>query len=51
VTHLLDARLYGPLHRAAVAAAQLIRRLQSGSLQLYLAYAVAALIGLLVLAR
>ncbi|HEX2753912.1 MAG TPA: proton-conducting transporter membrane subunit, partial [Candidatus Limnocylindrales bacterium] len=51
VTHLLDERLYGPLHRAAVTAAQLIRRLQSGSLQLYLAYAVAAVIGLLLLAR
>jgi hydrogenase-4 component B len=51
VTHLLDERLYGPLHRAAVAGAQLIRRLQGGSLQLYLAYSVAAVIALLLLAR
>jgi hydrogenase-4 component B len=51
VSHLIDERLYRPLHRAAVAAAQLIRRLQSGSLQAYLAYAVAALITLLLVAR
>jgi hydrogenase-4 component B len=51
VSHLIDERLYGPLHRAAVAAAQLVRRLQSGSLQAYLAYAVVALVVLLLLAR
>jgi hydrogenase-4 component B len=51
VTHVLDERLYQPLHRAAVSAAQLIRRLQGGSLQLYLAYSVAAIVGLLLLAR
>ena len=51
VSHVIDERLYGPLHRAAVGAAQLVRRLQSGSLQLYLAYAVAALIVLLLVAR
>lgn len=49
--HVIDERLYGPLHRAAVASAQLARRLQSGSLQLYLAYTVTALVILLVLAR
>jgi hypothetical protein len=49
--HLIDERLYGPLHRAAVGAAQLARRLQGGSLQLYLAYAVTAVVLLLVLAR
>jgi hydrogenase-4 component B len=51
VSHLIDERLYEPLHRAAVAAAQLVRRLQSGSLQVYLAYAVAALVILLLVAR
>lgn len=51
VTHVIDERLYGPLHRAAVAGAQLVRRLQSGSLQLYLAYAVTALVVLLLVAR
>lgn len=51
VRHLIDERIYQPLHRAAVGAAQLARRLQSGSLQLYLAYAVAALVALLLFAR
>jgi hydrogenase-4 component B len=49
--HLLDERLYGPLHRLAVTAARQINRLQSGSLQVYLAYSVAALVALLLLAR
>ncbi|MEW6226435.1 MAG: hypothetical protein AB1627_17580, partial [Chloroflexota bacterium] len=49
--HVIDERLYAPLHRAAVGAAQLARRLQNGSLQLYLAYTVAAVVILLVLAR
>jgi hydrogenase-4 component B len=48
---VLDERVYGPLYRTAVGAAQLARRLQSGSLQLYLAYTVTAVIVLLVLAR
>jgi hydrogenase-4 component B len=51
VSHLIDERVYIPLHRVAVAGAQLVRRLQSGSLQLYLAYAVTALIVLLVVAH
>lgn len=49
--HVLDERLYGPLHRLAVTAARQINRLQSGSLQVYLAYSVAALVALLLLAR
>jgi hydrogenase-4 component B len=48
---VLEERLYGPLHRAAVGASQLARRLQGGSLQLYLAYTVTAVVVLLVLAR
>jgi hydrogenase-4 component B len=51
VSHLIDELLYRPLHQAAIAGAQLVRRLQSGSLQLYLAYAVTALIVLLLVAR
>jgi hydrogenase-4 component B len=51
VSHVIDERLYGPLHRVAVGGAQLVRRLQSGSLQLYLAYAVTTLIVLLLVAR
>ena len=49
--NVLDERLYAPLHRTAVGGAQLARRLQNGSLQLYLAYTVAAVVILLVLAR
>ena len=51
VRHVIDERLYAPLHRASVAAAQLVRRIQSGSLQAYLAYAVVALVVLLLVAR
>jgi hydrogenase-4 component B len=51
ISHVIDERVYGPLHRAAVGTAQLIRRLQSGSLQLYLAYAVVAVVALLLVAR
>jgi hydrogenase-4 component B len=51
VSHVIDERLYRPLHRAAVGGAQLVRRLQSGSLQLYLAYAVTTLVALLLVAR
>jgi hydrogenase-4 component B len=49
--HLIDERVYEPLHRAAVGAAQMTRRLQNGSLQVYLAYTVTAVVILLVLAR
>ena len=51
VSHVIDERLYRPLHLGAVRAAELVRHLQSGSLQLYLAYAVAALVALLLVAR
>lgn len=51
VRHLIDERIYQPLYQAAVGAAQLARRLQSGSLQIYLAYSVAALVALLLFAR
>jgi hydrogenase-4 component B len=51
VSHLIDERVYAPAHRTAVAAAQLIRRLQSGSLQLYLGYTVTAIVILLLVAR
>jgi hydrogenase-4 component B len=51
ISHLIDERIYGPVHRAAVGAAELVRRVQSGSLQLYLAYAVTALVVLLLVAR
>jgi hydrogenase-4 component B len=51
IRHVVDERLYRPLHALGVAAAQLGRRLQNGSLQLYLGYTVAALVVLLWVAR
>jgi hydrogenase-4 component B len=51
VDHLIETRAYEPLHRAAIALAQLARRLQQGTLQLYLAYTVAAVVILLLVAR
>jgi hydrogenase-4 component B len=51
VDHLIETRVYAPAHRVAIAFAQLARRLQQGTLQLYLAYSVGAVIVLLLLAR
>ena len=51
VDHLIESRLYGPLHRSGIALSQVVRRLQQGTLQLYLAYSVVALVILLLLAR
>jgi hypothetical protein len=51
VDHLIESRIYGPAHRASIALSQLVRRLQQGTLQLYLAYTVGALVILLLLAR
>jgi hydrogenase-4 component B len=51
VPHLFDTMLYSPAHRAALRAAAIVRRLQSGSLRLYLVYLVALLVVLLALVR
>jgi len=51
VDHLVESRIYLPLHRATIALAQLARRLQHGTLQLYLAYTVVALVILLAVGR
>ena len=51
VDHLIESRLYGPLHRVSIAFAQWARRLQQGTLQVYLAYTVATLVVLLLLFR
>jgi hydrogenase-4 component B len=51
VDHLIESRVYEPLHRAALAFAQVARRLQQGTLQLYLAYTVVAIVVLLLVAR
>ena len=51
VDHLVESRIYLPAHRASIALAQLARRLQHGTLQLYLAYTVVALVILLAVGR
>lgn len=51
VAHVIESRVYAPLHRAGIALSQGVRRLQQGTLQLYLAYTVGALVILLLLAR
>lgn len=51
VDHLIESRVYGPVHRASIAFSQLARRLQQGTLQLYLAYTVGAVVLLLLVAR
>ncbi len=51
VSHVIDEWLYGSIHRTAVALARLIGRLQSGSLQLYLAYSVVTVVVMLLVAR
>ena len=51
VDHLIETRVYGPTHRVSIVLSQLARRLQQGTLQLYLAYTVGALVLLLLLAR
>lgn len=51
VDHLIESRVYGPLHRASIALSQVARRLQQGTLQLYLAYTVGAVVILLLVAR
>ena len=51
VDHLTESWLYRPLHRFGVVFAHAARRLQQGTLQLYVAYIVAAVIVLLLVAR
>ncbi len=51
VDHLVESRIYVPVHRATIAFAQVARRLQQGTLQLYLAYTVVALVVILIVAR
>ncbi len=51
VPHLFDTVLYGPVSRAALRAAGVARRLQSGSLRVYLTYLLMLLCVLLALAR
>jgi hydrogenase-4 component B len=51
VDHLIETRAYGPIHRASIAFAVAMRRLQHGTLQLYLAYTVVAVVILLLVGR
>jgi hydrogenase-4 component B len=51
VDHLIETRAYGPLHRASIALSVSVRRLQQGTLQLYLAYTVVAVVVLLLVTR
>ena len=51
VPNLFDSLLYGPVVRVALVGAAAVRRLQSGSLRLYIAYLVGLVLLLLLLAR
>jgi hydrogenase-4 component B len=51
VTHVLEQHVFGPLHALAVRSSSTIRRLQNGSVQAYLGYALIGLVVLLALAR
>jgi hydrogenase-4 component B len=51
VRPLVGDHFYAWLRIGVVRAAEFVRRLQGGSLQLYLAYSVAALVALLLIAR
>lgn len=49
ITHLIQERLYRPTLRAMLGAAHVVRRLQAGSVNIYLAYLSATLTALLLL--
>jgi len=51
VDHALESRVYGPAHRFSIRFADVARRLQQGTLQLYVLYIVVAVIVLLLVAR
>ncbi len=51
IPHLFDTVLYGPVRGAALGAARIARRLQSGSVRAYAGYLLGLLLALLVLAR
>jgi hydrogenase-4 component B len=51
VDDALESRVYGPTHRFSIRLAQVVRKLQHGSLQLYLFYIVAAVVVLLLVNR
>ena len=51
VNHLIESRAYAPIRRASIALSESVRRLQQGTLQLYVAYTVIAVIVLLLVTR
>ena len=51
VVHVVESRLYHPLHQFSLVLAQTARRLQQGTLQLYVAYIVVAVLVLLLVTR
>ena len=51
ITPVFEQHLYGPISRVLLRSANLVRILQNGSLRLYLAYVLATLIVLLIVAR
>jgi hydrogenase-4 component B len=51
VDHVIESRVYDPLHRVSVRLSQAARRFQQGTLQLYVAYVVVAVVVLLIVAR
>jgi hydrogenase-4 component B len=51
VTHVLEEHVFGPLHALSVRASSTVRRIQNGSLQIYLAYALVGFVILLAVAR
>ena len=51
ITLVLEERVFGPAHRASLRLAAVVRRLQNGVIQLYLAYTVIAVLVLLLWTR
>jgi hydrogenase-4 component B len=51
VTHVLEQHVFGPLHALSVRGSSTVRRLQNGSVQVYLAYALIGLVILLAVGR
>jgi hydrogenase-4 component B len=49
--HLFDTLIFGPLERVSLRGAHVARRLQSGSLRMYVAYLLVLVLGLLAAAR
>ena len=51
VPHLIEEHVYGPVERLSLVAAARVRRLQSGSLAIYVLYLIGLVVVLLAAAR